>query len=638
MARPAVIVASVLFGSFHFAFAAVASGPDAGAHSVDTAPLDSGITDGTTAAGHPSLSRTLIMQHLDIANVDVRHVHVAAEDGAPFQVQVVLDSKEYTLDMLPRSLRAADFKLIVADDAGIHDVVPEEPRTYRGVVLDAEGNEIPGGGVAGTMHAGELTAMIRLGEGRTWFVESLSMAGLEAGPGMHAIYRGSDSMANGLYKCGVEDPPVPLPDGGGDDPTEGPAPRGTTFKVADIAFDGDFQFYQQNGSSVVNSMLDIETFFNVVEFIYERDTDISYEVTAIIIRTTLGSDPYTSGNCVTMLGQFQTEWNSNFGGVRRDTAHLITGQNLGGCGGVAFVGAVCNLSFAYGLTQHFSFSAHVAVTAHEVGHNWNACHCDEGGCISNPCRIMCSGAGGCPFAPQDFGPGAISQIVAFKNTRSCLFPGGAGTLSDPVPFPFSETFPITTLDESKWVYNDLAFITSAGINEPSASFSINLDSSGSGVFDQNELRTNVILAGGQPLVEVSYYTQHRGVENGEQLIVEYWASSLSWVLLNTITSDGVDQNDYVFHIHNVTALNARHDELRLRFRTVGSNSTDDWYIDDIFAGCQGGCCDCDGACCLSFGCLSLSESTCILNNGEFQGEFVECAPDPCPQPTGACCN
>ncbi|MCZ6699957.1 MAG: hypothetical protein O7D94_13570, partial [Planctomycetota bacterium] len=102
MSRPAVIVASVLFGSFHFAFVSAASGPDAGAHSVDSAPLDSGITDGTTAAGNPSLSRTLIMQHLDIANVDVRHVHVAAEDGAPFQVQVVLDSKEYTLDMLPR--------------------------------------------------------------------------------------------------------------------------------------------------------------------------------------------------------------------------------------------------------------------------------------------------------------------------------------------------------------------------------------------------------------------------------------------------------------------------------------------------------------------------------------------------------
>ncbi|MCZ6682933.1 MAG: hypothetical protein O7B26_07095, partial [Planctomycetota bacterium] len=139
MARPAVIVAFVLFGSFQFAFVAAASGPDAGTQSVESVPLESAITDATTAAGNPSPSRTLIMQHLDVAKLDVRHVQVAAEDGAPFQAQVVLDSKEYTLDMLPRSLRAADFKLIVADDAGIHDVVPEEPRTYRGVILDAEG-------------------------------------------------------------------------------------------------------------------------------------------------------------------------------------------------------------------------------------------------------------------------------------------------------------------------------------------------------------------------------------------------------------------------------------------------------------------------------------------------------------------
>lgn len=37
-----------------------------------------------------------------------------------------------------------------------------------------------------------------------------------------------------------------------------------------------------------------------------------------------------------------------------------------------------------------------------------------------------------------------------------------------------------------------------------------------------------------------------------------------------------------------------------------------------------------GACCLSFGCLELAESICLVNGGTFQGGGTSCTPDPCP--------
>src|SRR5690606_25568559 len=54
--------------------------------------------------------------------------------------------------------------------------------------------------------------------------------------------------------------------------------------------------------------------------------------------------------------------------------------------------------------------------AHEIGHNWNAGHCNS----SSPCNIMCSGLGGCSRNVTSFAPVSINAILAFKNSRSCL--------------------------------------------------------------------------------------------------------------------------------------------------------------------------------------------------------------------------
>ncbi|MCG8406820.1 MAG: M12 family metallo-peptidase [Phycisphaerales bacterium] len=538
--------------------------------------------------------KTLTKDRLNLADVGIQQLNISAENGAPFETQVHIEGRQYTLDMWPYSLRADDFQLLVADDNGIHEVFPPEPRTYRGVIRTPDGSAVVGGVVSASMSDGKLTGMINLNDGNAWFVESLAEAGLATDIKSHAIYKSEDSIPTGKG-CGVN------PNLGElftyktiDEGANAAAARGTGFEVADIAFEADFPAFQDNGSSVSNTMFAIETVMNTVETIYETDTDITYEMTTIVVRTTSGSDPYTTSVCNSLLNQFQNEWNSNFTGVRRDMAHLLSGRNLVGCAGIAAVGVVCSTSSAYGLSENLNnFNLRASVIGHELGHNWNACHCDESppftNCPNSPCRIMCSGAPGCPFAALDFGPGSITTIVSFRNTRPCLFPS-SGTLDSPVAVPLVDTFTSTVFNNTNWIYVDGAVINTGGVNEPSGAFSLNLDSAGSGEFDQNEVRSNFILLAGQPPIDVDYQTEHRGVEFGEELIVEYWSSNLTWVNLNTITSTGTDQNNYVPHSHTITSgthPDAFHDEFRLRFRVVGDSSNDDWYIDNVSVALSG---------------------------------------------------
>ena len=319
----------------------------------------------------------------------------SAPAGLPeaFTTIVQIDDRPYVIDLEKRSVRSPGFRAYVQrDDGSLCEFEPPPVSTYRGRVRG-----IAGSTVAASLIDGDLTATIRL-------------------------------------------PPDIRGRGGGDETAAGGG-AGPQCNVTEIAFDADHEFYLLNDSDEALVVTDIEGVMNGVTAIYENDVDISYEITSITVRTSAAENPYTSNDCLTLLCQFRHEWNKNFpiGVFPRDTAHLMTGRNLGGCTsglpGVAWIGVLCNESgfagecggavqnLAYGLSQSkftANFNARVALTAHQLGHNWNACHCDEGDCFSLPCEIMCSGGPGCPFAPTQFGPGAIAQIEAFRDSRTCL--------------------------------------------------------------------------------------------------------------------------------------------------------------------------------------------------------------------------
>jgi hypothetical protein len=497
----------------------------------------------------------------DLSQYEIQDLATTARGGV-FVTPIFLEGKGYLLELRPHSFRADDFQLLVQRaDGSFESVEPSAPATVVGRILGQ-----PGSRVGGSLQDGQLTAVIVREDGAIFGVQPLSSIDPTAASSAHIVYSNRD-LITGPWKCGGDILEPAADDGAGF------SDQGTGLKICDVGFDADVEFYNKNHGSVDETMHDIESVMAGVEAIYERDTQITYEVTTILVRTA-EPDPYGSTDPGTLLSQFRGDWNSNHGPIRRDIAHLMTGKNLNGSViGIAYLGVVCGSS-GYGLSQsRFSsnFSFRVGLTAHEMGHNWNASHCDG----ITPCYIMCSTIGGCSGNVTKFDPTSITAIKNHKNSRNCL-----DDLLLPVALPFNETFPSTTLDKNKWSYNNGAVINGNASNEPSGPNSVNLNAAGANADQDDDLRTNFILMGGVTLARLSFYTEHVGVANGEQLIVDAWTSDLKWTEIETITSNGVDQNGFEFHSHVLPAT-SYHDDFRVRFRAAVNSTSDQWYVDDV---------------------------------------------------------
>jgi hypothetical protein len=141
--------------------------------------------------------------------------------------------------------------------------------------------------------------------------------------------------------------------------------------------------------------------------------------------------------------------------------------------------------------------------------------------------------------------------------------------------PFEDSFADEMLS-TQW-RNPVGDVVSsdAGVNEPSAPYSMNLD-------DSDSIESIAVRAAGlgTGTGEVRFWTQHRGVESGESLHVQYNDLLLGWTTLESIVSDGSNQDEFVLHRYVLPPFGA-HDDLKLRFTAVGSDTSDDWYIDDV---------------------------------------------------------
>ncbi len=508
-----------------------------------------------------------------------------------FRVTVPIAGRDRTLEVFRTSLRSTDAKLIVQTDEGLVEQPLPPHRTYRGTVVGAEES-----GVALTLVNGRIWGMVDLGEpdAPRYTIQPLDELQPGAHRRAHAIYTSDDVLPIGGH-CGFDEAGLALPDWlleGGVAPGEGGIAAEQNYTV-EIAFDADYEFFQKNGSNVINTVNDIENVMNTVEFVYARDVAIGYELGTFVVRSTT-ADPYTTNVMTDLLCEFRNKWNSTpESGIRREIAQLYTGKAIqGGTIGLAWLGVMCNQSgtdcgsfggLGYSSVEsRFStnFNFRVALSAHELGHNWGAPHCDG----NNPCNIMCSSVNSCngiTGANLKFGPSEITTITSGRNSVSC------DDLS-PLPLnpPFNDAFPNTTITSTNWNYNDGAVTTTAAF--ASSPRSVNLNSAGSGLYDFEELRSNSIKLAALPSAELKYKVRQIGVESGEKLYVDYWAavgtSGLGdWVIINTITSDGAAQAAFAEYVHSIPT-NGRHDGFRVRFRTEGNETNDNWFIDDVYVG------------------------------------------------------
>lgn len=347
-----------------------------------------------------------------------QELRVPSSPGAAFTVDVVLAGRSQTLVLAPHSIRAPNFEVLLDEGGVLRRFAAPASDTYRGTVAGAGGSL-----VAAQLIGGSLRAWIDVA-GEVWNVQPARELRPGAPATQHVVYRNADVVQDGVARCGVDTsmlPPAPRVSGGADASM-------MTLQRAEIAIDADYDLLQVNFGDVVGTLQVVTALFNIVDAIYRRDVGITYAVTTIIIRL---QPIYTSRDLGQLLGEFRNYWNANHGNIPRDVAHLLTGKpSPNGVIGVAYLGVICSGNSGYGLSiAHFiPNGTTAALIAHELGHNWNAPHCNS----ANPCNIMCSTLGGCSGNLSAFAPVSQAAITSYRNSRSCLqtiSDGPAGTFT-----------------------------------------------------------------------------------------------------------------------------------------------------------------------------------------------------------------
>ena len=363
---------------------------------------------------------------LSLARFDPQTPALPPDGVEAFETVVVIDGRPHEIVMRRRSVRAPSFRVLVQVEGGAFEEKPPPPvRTYRGEVRGA-----PGSLVAASLIDGRLSALAVMPDGSGWSLQPAD----ELLPGLPRLLHLGFDLADvlpDLGTCGAADlaPLFEEAEGPAAAPEGGNEPNGE--RMAELAFDTDVEFFQRVGGSQRDTIYDIERVVNAMNVIYRRDVRIDHSITTVLVRTE-EPDPYTSSDIDTLLCQFRDHWNEDWTSIPRDTAHLMTGRALNGTDiGLAWVGVICNrvgladvpcrttANLAYGLSQSIQnvFAQRVALTAHEVGHNWGADHCDG----DADCAIMCASLGGCTGLIDRFGIRSINSIVDHRNSRNCLF-------------------------------------------------------------------------------------------------------------------------------------------------------------------------------------------------------------------------
>ncbi len=368
----------------------------------------------------------------------------------PFDVEINLNGMSSTIELTPVSIRSPNFKLLIQQpDGSLEPTEPGPISTYRGII-----KETPGSKVAASLTDEGLKARIIYPDGNEVWLTPLGKQIPGSQKGDHIAFRLADSTeepgtcgAKGHSSTSIDfsaahSDNTNLSESTSVSPTTSTA---SATQVTEIAIDADYEYFQTFGSIEATTNR-IQEIINSANIQYERDVQITHTISQIIIRSS-ANDPYTSTNASDVLYEFRNHWNQNHTNIQRDISHLFTGKNLdGGTIGIAWLGVICNGNYGYGVSQHLSnFGAATILTAHELGHNWDAYHCD---CVEYTMNPFISSSATTRFEPNT----SIPSISNFRDSRSCL----DDTTSEPPAAPNALTAVATSHTEIALNWNDNA--------------------------------------------------------------------------------------------------------------------------------------------------------------------------------------
>ena len=344
----------------------------------------------------------------------------AAKVRSEGRASVRTATNDFEMQLRPNDLRAANYRSESVEPDGKTYVLPLEPvNTYKGNVEGVSASD-----ARFTINDDKIEGMI-ITPSESYFVEPANKYSTAASASDYIVYRAEDVRSDIVRTCAE-----PL----GDQITQGAdkfLSKATTqvsadvfspLKQVELATEADFEYVQAHGSASQTNQ-DILSIVNGIDAIYRRDIGLTFKVVFQHAWDT-AADPYnTGGDPRTMLPEFKNYWNATFSNIARDDTHLWTGRSLGGPNGVAYTGVVCaDPASAYGMSDNETIEPfRITIPAHEIGHNFNASHCDgQAGCDNSIMVAIQSQANTSTFCAF-----SINEITTFVSANS-------GCLSDAV--------------------------------------------------------------------------------------------------------------------------------------------------------------------------------------------------------------
>jgi hypothetical protein len=336
-----------------------------------------------TSAREQKLSK--IFKSYEQLKLDTRRV--AEEVRASGRLTLETSNGKLVLRLSPNDLRSPNYRAVVMTEGGALEQLKTTPvKTYRGTV---EG--LGSADARFTIDEGFLEGLILTPQER-FYVEPMRRYDAEAGAEEYILYKASDirveessnsSDATMNHKVnralgGVRNfaPAAPL------------MPQTTaTLREVELATEADFEYVQRVGGTASAANTQIQSIMNQVDAIYRQELGLTFRITFQSAWDT-PNDPYNATDLTGIITEFANYWNTNRTTVPRDLAHMWTGKETGGVG-VSFRGTVCRSpANAYGVSPFVVQDAlnvpqRTALTAHEIGHSFNATHTDGDASCAN---------------------------------------------------------------------------------------------------------------------------------------------------------------------------------------------------------------------------------------------------------------
>ena len=330
----------------------------------------------------PAVERTL---HTPLSDYEVIHMEsgrIEAQVKESGNLMLRLKGVLFDFRLQPRDLRSPRYRAEVTGPDGVRrQLPPSAVTTYRGRAL--VGQEYVQGRFTIT---GEKFEGVVFTAGDWTFIEPMRNYMQTAQDDQLVVYRQSDIKPGQEWRCGVS---RRLQEGRDRLEARTAATDTTTTYTVEVATEADYEYVQYWGGSEEAANREIRAILNQVEGVYETELKLKLEI-VYQHAWTRSSDPYSGTDGTKLLGQFREYWNANFISEGYDLAHLWTdretvtiededGEEME-VAGQASLGTVCNLFSrgAYGYSKRLNFRFYnPIVTAHEIGHNFNAVHPNE---------------------------------------------------------------------------------------------------------------------------------------------------------------------------------------------------------------------------------------------------------------------